>query len=113
MVPMALGLLILYNLWFALAALSIWFVKVHNVTYLLRSFMEAGRYPVTAYPLAYRLFFTFVLPVAFLTTVPAQAMLGRAAWYSWGLAALLALLLSVLARNAWRFSLRSYTSASS
>jgi ABC-2 type transport system permease protein len=39
--------------------------------------MEAGRFPMVAYPAAYRFFFTFVVPVAFLTTVPAEAMLGR------------------------------------
>jgi len=60
-----------------LAATSIWFVKVWNATEVLRAALVAGRYPVSAYPVALRTFFTFVLPVAFLTTVPAEAILGR------------------------------------
>ena len=74
------GILILYSLWFILAATSLWFVKVWNATEVLRSLLAAGRYPLTAYPPALRLVFSTGLPVAFLTTVPAEAILeiGRA-----------------------------------
>jgi ABC-2 type transport system permease protein len=111
--PLLLGALTLYSLWFMLGATSIWFVKIYNVTEVLRSLLEAGRFPITAYPMAYRLFFTFVIPVAFLTTVPAQTMLQQSSW-GWLLAsALLALVLLGVANRFWRFALRFYTSASS
>ena len=110
---MGVGALLLYGIWFMLAATSIWFVKIHNVTFVLRSVLEAGRFPVSAYPAAYRVVFTFVIPIAFLTTVPAQAMLGRSAGQRLLLAVLLALLFGLAARLFWRFSLRFYTSASS
>ncbi|MFZ9887401.1 MAG: ABC transporter permease [Myxococcota bacterium] len=107
------GLVTLYGMWFLLAATSIWFVKVYNVTEVLRGLLDAGRYPISAYPAAYRFFFTFLVPVVFLTTVPAEVALGRAS--SWGL--LTALGLSFVfwfaARWFWRFALRFYTSASS
>jgi ABC-2 type transport system permease protein len=86
-------------------------VKIYNATEVLRGLLEAGRFPVGAYPALYRVFFTFVVPVAFLTTVPAEAALGR------GEVSLLALglasLLFLLARGFFRVALRSYTSASS
>ncbi|BAY34200.1 hypothetical protein NIES2107_61050 [Nostoc carneum NIES-2107] len=111
--PLALGLVILYSLWFILGATSIWFVKIYNVTEVLRGLLEAGRYPMTAYPAAYRFFFTFVVPVAFLTTVPAEAMLGRGQ-ITWLIGAIvLALGLFLLSTWFWRFALRFYTSASS
>ncbi|MFM7652476.1 MAG: ABC transporter permease, partial [Vulcanococcus sp.] len=69
---------ILYSLWFVLAALSIWFVKIWNATEVLRSLLGVGRYPLSAYPNSLRLLFTTLLPIAFLTTVPAEALLGRA-----------------------------------
>ena len=56
-------------------------------------------------------FFTFVVPVAFLTTVPAEAALGRGEAPL--LAGGLAFLLFLLARGFFRLALRSYTSASS
>ncbi len=104
---------ILYSLWFLLAGLSIWFVKVWNATEVLRTTLVAGRYPVSAYPPALRLLFTFVLPVAFLTTVPAEALLGRASGL-WVAGSLLAAGVSLaLSRAFWRRALRHYTSASS
>ena len=111
--PLLLGTVILYSLWFLLASTCVWFVKIYNVTYVLRSLLEAGRYPAQAYPAAYRFVFTFVLPVAFLTTVPAQAMLGTARLQSLGLATALAAGLFLAARAFWRLALRYYTSASS
>ncbi|MBE9038901.1 ABC transporter permease [aff. Roholtiella sp. LEGE 12411] len=112
-VPLLCGLVILYSLWFMLGAMSIWFVKIYNVTEVLRGLLEAGRYPIAAYPSTYRFFFTFIVPVAFLTTIPAEVMLGRgqAIWLIG--AAGLALVLFLFSTWFWRFALRFYTSASS
>ncbi len=113
LIPLSFGIVILYSLWFILGATSIWFVKVYNVTEVLRGFLEAGRYPMVAYPAIYRFFFTFVVPVAFLTTVPAQAMLDRSE-LTWSIgAAILAGILFIFSIFFWRFALRFYTSASS
>jgi ABC-2 type transport system permease protein len=112
-VPLFFGLVILYSLWFMLGATSIWFVKIYNVTEVLRGLLEAGRYPMIAYPAAYRFFFTFVVPVTFLTTIPAEVMLGRGQ-FSWLIGALvLAIVLFWVSTWFWRFALRFYTSASS
>ncbi len=112
-IPLSFGLIILYSIWFMLGVTSIWFVKIFNVTEVLRGFMEAGRYPMAAYPAAYRFFFTFVVPIAFLTTIPAEAMLGQANPI-WTLgAAALAIALLLASQAFWRFALKFYTSASS
>ncbi len=112
-IPILFGLIILYSLWFMLGATSIWFVRIYNVTEVLRGLLEAGRYPMVAYPAAYRFFFTFVVPVAFLTTVPAQAMLGRSQM-TWVIGAgILAVGLLLASKFFWQFALRFYTSASS
>ncbi|MEO0988338.1 MAG: ABC transporter permease [Cyanobacteria bacterium J06639_14] len=107
------GFLSLYSLWFMLGATSIWFVKIYNVTEVLRGLLEAGRFPIVAYPVGYRVFFTFVIPVAFLTTVPAQTLLGRGEFLWIAGSALLALALLQISRWFWGFALRFYTSASS
>lgn len=113
LVPLFCGVLILYSLWFMLGATSIWFVKIYNVTEVLRGLLQAGRYPLVAYPAAYRIFFTFIVPVAFLTTIPTEAMLGRTS-ISWLVATgVVTLLLLFVSANFWRFALKFYTSASS
>lgn len=111
--PLFFGMVSLYSIWFILGATSIWFVKIYNVTEVLRGLIEAGRFPMVAYPAAYRFFFTFVVPVAFLTTVPAEAMLGRSEPI-WILGSgILAFGLFFASSIFWRFALRFYTSASS
>ncbi|MEB3255732.1 MAG: ABC-2 family transporter protein, partial [Synechococcaceae cyanobacterium] len=84
-----------------------------NATEVLRAVLAAGRYPVSAYPPGLRTFFTLVVPITFLTTVPAESLLGRSSgsWLALSLAVALGSLL--LARAFWRFALRFYTSASS
>ena len=113
LIPITFGIISLYSIWFVLGATSIWFVKIYNVTEVLRGLVEAGRYPIIAYPTAYRFFFTFVIPVAFLTTIPAEAMLGRGevAWILGAGGLAIALLFFSVA--FWGFALRYYTSASS
>ncbi|MBD1213671.1 MAG: ABC-2 family transporter protein, partial [Dolichospermum circinale Clear-D4] len=104
--PLFCGLVILYSLWFILGATSIWFVKIYNITEVLKGFLEAGRYPITGYPAVYRFFFTFVLPVSFLTTIPAQSMLGEIEFTSLLSAGLLAFVLFFISTQFWRFALR-------
>ena len=107
------SLTILYSLWFVLATTSIWFVKTWNATEVLRATLTAGRYPITAYPQTLRVLFTVVIPVAFLTTVPAEAILGRPSW-PWLLAGVgMAAACFALSRAFWGLALRFHTSASS
>jgi ABC-2 type transport system permease protein len=113
LLPLSFGIVILYSLWFILGATSIWFTKIYNITEVLRGLLDAGRFPIGAYPAAYRFFFTFVVPVTFLTTIPAQTLLGRGDWQSIVSGGILAAVLLVLSNYFWRFALRFYTSASS
>ena len=112
-IPILFGVTIIYSLWFILGATSIWFTKIYNITEVLRGLLAAGRFPIGAYPATYRFFFTFVIPVAFLTTVPAQTLLGRGdpVWIAGG--GCLAVVQLLVSNYFWRFALRFYTSASS
>lgn len=104
---------ILYAVWFALTTTAFWFVKVDNVSELFTAFFAAGRFPVSAYPGWVRALLTFVVPIAFLTTVPAEAASGRLTWTAALGAAGVALLLLAASQAFWRYALANYTSASS
>ena len=73
-VAIVLSILILYSIWFIVATTTIWFTKIWNAAEVLRSFIEAGKYPISAYHPTVGFFLTFILPVAFLTSVPAELM---------------------------------------
>lgn len=107
------ALLLAYALAFLFATTSIWFVKIFNVVFFLSSLIWSAQYPVQAYARPFRLFLTFVLPVYFMTTAPAELALGRiTGGASWAIF-LVALGLFAFSRIFWRFALRFYTSASS
>jgi len=80
---------------------------------VLKGIVEAGRFPMIAYPPAYQFFFTFIIPVAFLTTIPSEVLLNRTGFQSTAMAIGLAIGLLWISNRFWKFALRFYTSASS
>jgi ABC-type uncharacterized transport system permease subunit len=80
---------------------------------LFWGFYQASQFPITVYPAWVRLMFTFFIPVAFITTVPSQALIGKVEVSNAIIAFGIALALLAVSRWFWRFGLRSYTSASS
>jgi ABC-2 type transport system permease protein len=115
LVPLACSVVILYSMWFTLASISIWYVKVYNVTEVLNGFLAAGRYPIDALPPGlYRFVFSFVIPVLLLTTLPARVLMGQAVGWEW-FASCVAFAFGAFlsSRSFFRFALRFYSSASS
>ena len=108
-----LGIIILYSLWFLIAATSIWFVKTWNATEVLRAVLSAGRFPINAYPIALRFIFTFILPITFLTTIPAKTILGQIQISMIILGLFLSIIFYRGSRGFWQFAVKHYTSASS
>jgi ABC-2 type transport system permease protein len=96
-----------------MSATSIWFTKIYNLTEVLKGLLEAGRFPIAAYPSAYQFFFTFIIPIGFITTVPAEAILNRVSNGTSIVSLLIASLLFIISNRFWRFALKFYTSASS
>lgn len=103
---------IVYAFWLILATLSFWFVRVENILVIFQSVYEAGRWPVSLYPAWMRFGLTFLVPVAFAVTVPAEALTGRLTWQT-GLSAVgLAAALLVVSRVFWKVGLKNYSGAS-
>ncbi len=108
-----LGMVMLYAIWFSMITTAFWFVRVDNMSELLTSFFEAGRFPVGVFPRLIRFVLTFVVPIAFMTTFPAAVLLGKLDWRYFWIGCMLASILLVFSVRFWRFALRHYTSASS
>lgn len=109
---MLLGGLMIYSFWLIVTTGAFWLVRMDNVLELFQGMYQAGRWPVGIYPTWLRTGLTFLVPVAFAVTVPAEALTGRLSANSVLGAALLAAALMALARWWWRFGLRSYSGAS-
>lgn len=103
---------IVYSFWLILATCAFWFVRVENILVIFQSMYEAGRWPVGIYPGWLRLSLTFLVPVAFATTVPAEALAGRLTPTTLLGAIALAAALIIASRLFWRIGLRHYSGAS-
>jgi ABC-2 type transport system permease protein len=110
---LVLAVATLYSLWILIVSLAFYVVKVDNLTYLFTSIFDAARWPATVFRGALHFVFTFVVPLALMTTYPAEALLGRLEW-STLLSSLAGTgLLALISRQVWLMSIRRYTSASS
>jgi ABC-2 type transport system permease protein len=110
---MRAGGLIVYSFWLFPATSAFWFVRVENILVIFQSVYEAGRWPVSLYPGWLRFALTFLVPVAFATTVPAEALAGRLSRRTLLAAGVFAVALFVVARVFWRIGLRHCSGASS
>ena len=103
---------IVYGCCLMLAALAFWLTRVEDVLILFLSLWETGRWPIGIYPPWLRGALTFLLPVGLATTVPAEALIGRATPAALVGAVAVAALLLGASRWVWLRGLRRYTGAS-
>jgi ABC-2 type transport system permease protein len=109
---LCISLLIVYAIFLLLSSASLWQQGI-PLTWIFNSVIQLGRYPVGIYPGALRLLLTWVVPVAFITTIPVEVLTRQASPLVLVAGAAIALGLFVLASFFFRMSLRHYTSASS
>jgi len=111
---LVVAVLLLYSIWILVVSAAFWVVRMDNLSYLFSSIFDAARWPIDAFnsPLL-RWIFTYVFPLALMTTFPAHALLGELNQTNLSLALAGGVGFAVLARLVWTRALRFYTSASS
>lgn len=104
---------VMYSIWILVVSLAFFVVRVDNLTYLFTSIFDAARWPISVFRGPIRIVFTFILPLAIMTTYPAMALLGTLHPRVFLGSAAGALVFGVFARQVWKQAIRRYTSASS
>lgn len=107
-----MGALMIYCFWLILTSTTFWIIRAYEMVNLFEGVYAAGRWPVGIYPNWLRTSLTFLVPVAFAVTVPAEALTGRLTGTTLLGAAGLTVLLLLLTRAIWRLGLRNYSGAS-
>ena len=110
---MACGATLLYSMFLILTSSAFKLIKVGRMGDLVTGSYEAGRWPVTIYPIAMRLSLSYVIPLGFAITVPAQTMVDRISGKDVALTMALTVAFALLSRVVWKAGINSYTSASS
>jgi len=107
------ALLVLYSISILVVSIAFFAGRVDNLLYLFQSVFDIARWPTSIFRGGLAIVFTYVLPLALMTTYPALALLGRLSAAT-ALGALAStLVFAAFARIVWRLSIRRYTSASS
>ncbi len=102
---------VLFSLGVLTVSAAFYVVRVDNLTYLFMSIFDAARWPSSVFRGALRLLFTYVIPLALMTTYPAEALLGRLPARTFVFSFLGAALFVVASRVIWLRSIGKYTSA--
>lgn len=106
------SVVITYSLWFMTLLPVFWWGRVDNVQHLFRPFHQLCRIPIDVMG-KFRLFLTYVIPLAFVATIPAQSLIGKLSPWLIIYGIFAAVFLLWLSHRLWQFSLKHYTSASS
>jgi ABC-2 type transport system permease protein len=109
---LAVGAVTIYCFWLAIATLAFWIVNVWEIIELFDGIYQTGRWPVSIYPGWLRFGVTFLVPIAFAITVPAEAVTSRLDAGTVALALGFAAALFAFTRWWWGFGLRRYSGAS-
>ena len=108
----ALGAVMIYCFWLIITVAAFWVVRMDQLAELFEGVYQSGRWPVTIYPGWLQVSLTFLVPIAFAVTVPAEALTSRLTVETLVIAAVFALGLFLFTRWWWRFGLRRYSGAS-
>jgi ABC-2 type transport system permease protein len=103
----------LYSITVLVGSLAFFAVRLEGLPYVFNSVLDFARWPVTIFRGAARVFFTWVLPLALLTTYPVMALSQRLELTTVIEAIFFAMGLFFIARFAFSRAVGRYTSASS
>lgn len=102
---------VLYSLWILTVSCAFHVVRIDNLTHLFSAIFDAARWPVDVFRGFVRFAFTFIIPLALMTTYPARALLGTLRPTTLAFAVAGATVTFAISRAVWRVSIAKYTSA--
>jgi ABC-2 type transport system permease protein len=111
-VALVIGAVLIYCFWLVVATVAFWVVNMWHAVELFDGVFQTGRWPIGIYPGWLRYSVTFLVPIAFAVTVPAEALTSRLDWQTMLLAVVFAVVLFSFTRWFWRFGLKRYSGAS-
>lgn len=112
LLALSMGSILIYCIWLIITSTAFWLVRVDEIVNLFQGVYAAGRWPVTIYPRWLQVGLTFIIPVAFAVTIPAEALTSRLTPLVLAGTFGLTIVFSLVARIIWRFGLKNYSGAS-
>lgn len=110
---MLMSCFIIYSFWFTILLIVFKTVKIDNAIAGIDILLNFVRYPMSVYPNLIRMFFTYIIPLAFVAFVPSLVYLQRSSTFYIVIGTFLALLFFTISRVMWKVVIKRYSSASS
>jgi ABC-2 type transport system permease protein len=111
-IALVIGALLIYSFWLVVTTVAFWIVRIDEIAELFEGVYQSGRWPVTIYPGWLQVSLTFLVPIAFAVTIPAEALTSRLTPETLALAAAFAVFVLAVSRAFFRLGLRHYSGAS-
>jgi ABC-2 type transport system permease protein len=106
------GAVLIYCFWLIIATGAFWIIRMWFIAELFEGVFATGRWPIGIYPGWLRYSLTYLVPIGFAVTVPAEAVTSRLGWTTVVVALVFAVALFSFTRWFWTFGLRRYSGAS-
>lgn len=111
-ITLFVGMTMIYCVWLLLSTGAFWFVRMEMLQELFTGLYRAGQYPVGIYPGWLRAGLTFLVPIGFAVTAPAESLTGRITLQRVAVMLGFGFFLWLVTRITWRFGIRRYAGAS-
>ena len=108
-----IGMIIIYSLWFSSLLLVFKLGRVGNINHLFRPIYQICKIPVDVVGPVLKPLFTYVLPLAFVATIPVKSLIGTPIPLLIIYGMMAAIILFYLSHRLWLSALKHYSSASS
>lgn len=105
---------IMYSITLVLKSITFWSIESMGVNMFNQKITKMSQYPSDIFiHKIIRIFFSTVIPLAFIATVPAKILINGFNLYLFASSCLLAVLFFFISRKFWLYALKHYSSASS
>jgi ABC-2 type transport system permease protein len=108
-VVLLISLIFIYTFWFMLSTLSFWVEKLDNINDVIPSLRRVWQVPREVYRGVIGVLLTLVVPLGLVVSLPAEIIIGNAAWEWIAYFGVFTLLLTFFSRWFFNFSIRRYS----
>lgn len=103
------SMLVVYCLWFMMSTLAFYVERLENINEVIPALRSTYEFPRQIYRGLIANFFTFVIPVGLLTSVPAELLLGKVPWFLIGYVIIFSLVIFLVARWFFQVSVKRFS----
>jgi len=106
-----ISVIIVYSLWFISCCLVFWLGNIDNIHEVFQPVLRLTALPFDILPGVLKELFFLVIPLVFITTMPAKSLLGLLSWAACVYGFFISLVLFYLSAKVWHLALKYYVSA--